>query len=348
MVQECGNFDSDACLDWSPASPCPLGETCSNGVCSESCQNECATQGDTECNPAGTGVKECDDYNEDGCLEWGPVSDCPGEQTCQEGMCGDYCTCDKETGICEADSPNTTTPCSCDPDCGTPCQADGYCDYWCAPGADDDCGCICDFNEYCEAEAQGSSTSCPCDIDCELHEYACSDDGHCDSYCPSGVDPDCGEDPCRPRYMRVGYRNADETTLAGSYTNPDPNEGAPWVLLSPGVSGGSSEFYVGFSAEHVSCVTEIRIRVWGYDDATFGDGAEIRIWDWNNERFDLLPDETIGSTQGFYTNTAINPLPYMLCGTGQYAKCYIDVKIDASGWDNTHYWDAYVDVYMSP
>jgi hypothetical protein len=348
MVQSCGDFDEDVCLEWGPSVPCPLGESCSNGVCSSSCQDECGAVGETECNSAGTGYMECDDHNEDGCLEWGPVIDCTGGESCENGTCGDFCNCDNEPSICEAESPNTTTPCGCDPDCGTPCQSDGYCDDWCTPGADPDCGCSCDFNEYCEAEAQGSTNTCACDYDCEPHEHACMDDAHCDTWCPAGEDPDCGVDPCRSRWMLVGYLNADECYLSGSYDDPDPEEGAPWVVLSPGMSGGSAEIFVEMSAEHVSCVGQIKVEVWGYDDSTFGDGAEMLLYDWDNNQFELLPDETVGSTSSWYSNSVYSPAPYMLCGSGQGAKCYINAKLEASGWDNTHFWDFYVYVHMSP
>ncbi len=347
MVQICGNFDEDPCLEWSTAVPCPLGETCSSGICSESCTNECETPGMTDCNSSGTGFVECDDHNENGCLEWGPVNECPEGETCKDGECGEYCTCDNEQGICEVDSPHTTDPCTCDPDCGTPCTADGYCDPWCTPGEDPDCGCNCDFTAYCEAQSMDSTDTCPCDVDCDLHDYACSDDGYCDPWCPEGSDPDCGEDPCRPRYMLVGYRNADETDLSGQYTNPCPEEGAPWVLLSPGNSSGESSFMVSFPKDHVDCVTEIKVKVWGYDDSWTGSGAEMQLYDWNNEQYDVLPDEKIGSDKAWYNNSAYNPLPYLYCTTGQYAKCYIQFKLRAAWNDNTHFWDAYVDVYMT-
>lgn len=345
VVQDCGDFDDDECLEWGPPIPCAAGKTCSNGECSTSCEDECPGDGVTECLPSGTGYRECSDDNGDGCLEWGPDTDCPGDQTCQDGECGDYCDCDNEAGICEAGAPNTTTPCACDPDCGTPCESDGYCDDWCTPPQDPDCGCSCNTNEYCEAEYAGTADTCSCDFDCEPHEYACMDDAYCDSRCPSGVDPDCGEDPCRDRFMLVGYRNADEMVLEGSYNDPDPDEGAPWVELSPGISGGSAKMYVEFAAEHLDCVGSIRVQAWGYDDSTFGDGAEMYLYNWDTGQFDLLTN-TIGSTEGFYTNTQVDSAPYMLCGSGAYAKCYIDVKIGAGGWDNTHLWDVYAEVHM--
>lgn len=31
---------------------------------------------------------------------------------------------------------------------------------------------------------------CACDSDCDLYE-TCEGDGHCDTWCPTGSDPDC-------------------------------------------------------------------------------------------------------------------------------------------------------------
>ncbi len=349
MVQICGNYDSDPCLEWGPPKPCPLGQTCSHGVCSASCQDECDAPGLTDCTPYGTSYVVCDDHNQNGCLEWGAEIDCPPGETCHDGSCGDYCACDKMEGVCEVATPHSTEPCACDPDCVTkmPCIADGYCDPWCTPGEDPDCGCNCDFTPYCEAQAPDSTENCPCDVDCDLHMNACSDDGYCDPWCPEGVDPDCGVDPCRPRYMLVGMRNADETSLSGGYTNPSPAKGAPWVLLSPGNSSGESEFQVSFAKDLLPCVTEIRVRVWGYDESWFGGGAQMHLYDWNNAKYDVLPDERVGSQEGWYQNSAHNPLPYMYCTTGNYAKCFIQFKLRAGWADKTHFWDAYVHVYLS-
>ncbi len=350
-VQSCGDFDSDPCLEWGPVVPCDTGETCSNGTCSTSCDDECDSAGDTQCTPSGGGFQTCGDYDTDSCLEWSTPTTCDAAagETCVAGACEVDCECDFYPNICEADSPNSSTACSCDGDCGTACGADGHCDSWCPSGTDPDCDCSCDFNEYCEADAPDSSDTCLCDPDCELNEEACSDDGHCDIYCPTGVDPDCGVDACRTRWMNVGYRYADELWLSGSYTNPDPVELAPWVLLSPNLSSGEAEIWVEFAEENSACVDQIEIWAWGYDDSVFGDGAEVYLYNWNTFGWDLMSETFDGGAADWVINTqSLNTEDYLLCGSGSGAKCYIDAKIGASAWDNTHFEDVYVDVHMTP
>ncbi|MBN2494950.1 MAG: hypothetical protein JXR96_10200 [Deltaproteobacteria bacterium] len=347
--QVCGDHDSDACLDWGPTIPCPAGEMCSNGECDVSCADECEARNDTQCTTSGGGYQVCDYYGASPCLIWGPSISCAENEVCLEGRCVLVCDCDFYRGICEPEEPSSTTACSCDSDCtsGTPCVTDGHCDSWCPPNSDPDCDCLCDYNEYCEADTPGGTDTCPCDRDCESNEVACADDGHCDTWCPAGADPDCGADACRDRWMRVGFRQADQSWLSGSFLDPDPAEGSPWVQLSPGLQPGSAEVWVEFAAEHLDCVRSLRIQVWGYDESVVGDGAEFYIFNWQTYKFDLLPDETVRSPEGFYTNGVQDLAPYLLCGSGVQAKCYVDAKLGASAWDDTHLRDVRIEVYMS-
>jgi hypothetical protein len=364
----CGDFDGDPCLEWSDVTPCQNGETCSNGACSSSCQDECDTPGDKECTTSGTAFRVCGNYDSDSCLEWGGETDCATGETCVNGACEAICACDYHGHVCEPAAPGTTTPCACDADCDggkTPCVADSYCDSWCPPGADPDCGCSCDYNEYCEADENynnvspaptpGTEGTCPCDPDCEPHDYACMDDGHCDTWCLAASDPDCGGvNACRDRLMSIGWRFGDELFLGGAYDNPDSDEGAPWVLLSPdGLSGeGSAELLVEFAAEHISCVKALVFEVYGYDDSWFGDGGEMYLWNWTTARYDLLPDQTVGHTSDgwpdFFENWSFSTSDYLLCGTGAHAKCYVDAQVRASSWDNTHIYWAELYVKMGP
>ncbi|GMV40888.1 MAG: hypothetical protein AMXMBFR64_26040 [Myxococcales bacterium] len=89
-VQVCGNSDADPCLEWGTASPCGVGETCSNGFCGTTCTNECTTKGAKACE--GGGVKTCDDFDQNGCLEWGSVVACEAGQSCSSGNCSSTCT----------------------------------------------------------------------------------------------------------------------------------------------------------------------------------------------------------------------------------------------------------------
>ncbi len=346
--QECGDFDADSCLEWGSTTPCPQGETCSGGVCSATCEDECE-DGQRECTASGDGFRVCA-VNDSGCAVWGPVNSCDSGESCQNGECVEPCSCDFFPNVCEAASPGSTTACSCDDDCAnsSACTSDGHCDTWCPSGADPDCACTCDYNEYCEAADPDSSDICSCDPDCEPHEEACSDDGHCDIFCPDGVDPDCPADtvdPCRDRWMSIGWLWGDELMLDGSYETPDPDEGDSWVLLSPDFVSGSGEIFVEFAAEHADCVTGIRIEVYGYDDALLGDGAEFYVYNWDTFRFDLLADQTVGADTDLYDNDVVDPQPYMYCGS---EKCYVDAKIGASGWDNTHLLWVEVYVHMAP
>ncbi|HEY3351796.1 MAG TPA: hypothetical protein VGQ83_00985 [Polyangia bacterium] len=345
--QVCGDFDPDACLEWGPVTPCPSGKLCSNGKCEDACRDECAAVGDQQCTPAGTSYQVCAKGASDACRRWGSPVDCGTNQVCTNGQCVAKCACDYYRNVCEAASPGSSTACACDPDCAgkQPCQNDGHCDTWCPLGTDPDCGatCACNYNQYCEAGAQGSSDSCACDPDCETHDVACMDDGHCDSWCPPGVDPDCGgAAACRERVgqpgMSVGWRFGSELYLDGSYSSPDPVKGAEWALLSPGLAAGYGEMWVEMAAEHVACVDALVMEVYGYDDSYFGTGAQMYLYNWDTLRFDLLPTATVGATLDFYQNRVGTAQPYLLCGTGAKAKCYVNAKLAAGAFDNTHVW----------
>jgi hypothetical protein len=270
------------------------------------------------------------------------------------------CGCNFYPGICEPAAPNSTTPCACDPDCQTasPCTADGHCDTWCPSGTDPDCACTCNYNEYCEAAANYNTTplpasgfedTCACDPDCEVNEFACMDDGHCDTWCQAAHDPDCGGvSPCRDRFMLVGERYGDELMLSGSYEDPDLDYGYGWVYLSPDLSSGSAEIFTEFAAEHVDCVDSLVVEAYGVDDSYFGDGAEMYLFNWDTFQFDLLSDSTVNAPEGYFDNFVFDVLPYLACGTGPDAKCYVNAKINASAWDATHLLWVGIWVHTSP
>jgi len=86
----CGNFDADPCLDWGEPTPCGAGESCSNGVCSAVCSDECAA-GAAVC--SGGGVARCGEANDgDDCLEWSRAVPCPAGQVCSRGACVTQCS----------------------------------------------------------------------------------------------------------------------------------------------------------------------------------------------------------------------------------------------------------------
>ncbi|MCB9740173.1 MAG: hypothetical protein H6747_12985 [Deltaproteobacteria bacterium] len=88
-VQTCGDSNSDGCLDWGTAAACAAGQLCSNGACVATCKDECTQQGATQC--AAGGVQTCDDYDQDGCLQWGTATACPVGEGCSAGACAKTC-----------------------------------------------------------------------------------------------------------------------------------------------------------------------------------------------------------------------------------------------------------------
>ena len=136
----CGDYDDDACLEWSDVTACPTDQTCIGGYCRppvcepdcsgkecgpDGCGGSCGTcaQGYTctadqicqadcvnECNQNArvcfdNGYRTCGNYDDDICLEWSDVTACLPYETCIDGYC---------------------QPPVCEPDCsGKECGADG-------------------------------------------------------------------------------------------------------------------------------------------------------------------------------------------------------------------------------
>jgi hypothetical protein len=83
-VVSCDDHNSDGCLEW--GNPTPCGEmSCVNGFCMELCQNQCTAIGAKECEL--NSVITCNDYNFDGCLEWGTPLACAQGLVCSGGKC---------------------------------------------------------------------------------------------------------------------------------------------------------------------------------------------------------------------------------------------------------------------
>ncbi len=87
-VETCGNFDGDACAEWSQSAPCPQGQVCSNGQCAPTCSDECA-QGTVQC--AGNGFEVCGNFDGDNCLEWSAITACQDGTSCSGGVCSRFC-----------------------------------------------------------------------------------------------------------------------------------------------------------------------------------------------------------------------------------------------------------------
>ncbi|MFH1211029.1 MAG: hypothetical protein V1645_03870 [archaeon] len=85
--KQCGQYDSDSCLDWSALTNCPSGYTCSNGNCvAGACSNECSTSGTKVCSGS-YGYKQCGQYDSDTCLDWSGYVGCPSGYYCSAGTC---------------------------------------------------------------------------------------------------------------------------------------------------------------------------------------------------------------------------------------------------------------------
>jgi N-acetylneuraminic acid mutarotase len=96
--RQCGRPGGRPCLQWLPAVACAAGESCANGRCAVGCTDECAA-GASECRAGG--VIMCDDFNHDGCREWGPVHPCAPSQSCSNGVCVDGCIDECRGPVCE-------------------------------------------------------------------------------------------------------------------------------------------------------------------------------------------------------------------------------------------------------
>ena len=90
---ECGQWDEDQCLEFSPPMPCEQGwcdwET---NQCGGDCWNECNWWGESYCWDE-YGWVECGDWNGDGCLEFSERLPCPQETRCDfnTGQCDFSC-----------------------------------------------------------------------------------------------------------------------------------------------------------------------------------------------------------------------------------------------------------------
>ena len=96
--RRCGQFDEDACLEWSATLSCQPGELCTGGTCVPSCQDACQG-GETRCADGGT--QTCGQFDADSCLEFGPTSACDPGLRCDDGLCVDEASPCVDT--CDAD-----------------------------------------------------------------------------------------------------------------------------------------------------------------------------------------------------------------------------------------------------
>jgi hypothetical protein len=95
--RSCGQHDADSCLDWSPVTACPPGETCGNGICAATCQDECPQDGATVCTSDHRGYQQCGQLDSDPCLDRSTAVPCSTGYACQDGAC--VATCSDECSL---------------------------------------------------------------------------------------------------------------------------------------------------------------------------------------------------------------------------------------------------------
>ena len=102
-VVECGQYDTDDCLDWGPPVACRDGESCSQGICGPvgQCEDECE-RGACE----GGRFVPCGQYDLDACLDKGTSQACAAEDPCQEGRCDPLQGCVQTAMTCDTPGPS--------------------------------------------------------------------------------------------------------------------------------------------------------------------------------------------------------------------------------------------------
>jgi hypothetical protein len=85
--------DEAGCLYWGAPEACPVGNTCSDGVCGPLCVSDldCPTAGTNRCTVEGL-LQTCVDVPDaPGCIKWAPPQACPTHKVCVDGT---GCACD--------------------------------------------------------------------------------------------------------------------------------------------------------------------------------------------------------------------------------------------------------------
>ncbi len=192
----CGDYDSDSCLEWGGLTLCPQGETCSGGVCSSDCSDDCA-QGERVCD--GNGFRTCGAFDQDPCLDWSGVTQCAAYEVCSDGYCETACSdeCDQGSKRCSGEGADEgydvcgnydADPCL---EWGnhTTCGAGEACvNGQCVEDCQDECpnagARICDGDGYrtCRDNVDGDSCLEWSDITACPDGEACFD-GQCSEYC---------------------------------------------------------------------------------------------------------------------------------------------------------------------
>jgi hypothetical protein len=147
-VENCGNYDDDACTEFSAEQPCAAGQRCEQGACVDDCVDDCGA-GTTDCDAGG--VVTCGEFDGDACLEFGLAEACPADQSCSGGTCRAICIDD-----CALEGASACTPAGEVQTCGN--YDAEVCLEWSSPvpcGADQTCvdgACVVVCRDECQAD----------------------------------------------------------------------------------------------------------------------------------------------------------------------------------------------------
>jgi len=183
----CKNADDDPCLDWYMAQPCDANEFCQLGYCAFNCVDLCEPEelGTKSCQETSTGkhfVATCDDWDADGCLEWGNEEWCGPGATCANAAC---------SGGCQDSCPELAQ---------TVCEDDGLAVSGCYDSNGDGClewtpmgGCDPDLSVCEDGDCQPTAPAC--EDECPAGLTQCKPDDAGESAVSSCVE-DADADPC--------------------------------------------------------------------------------------------------------------------------------------------------------
>jgi len=242
----CGDYDEDYCLDLSLPEVCTGDTSCgyeacendekpswycddSIGFCGYECNkdSECGSACDDKCSFKGElrcfdqiRTQMCDDYNDDGCLEWSPPDSCIDDLSCSFGNCNDdakpswqcsqgYCIydCFENDDCCTNECSLSAVKCADNSHsqvCGyydddkclewsseSLCEGSEACDYGdCSENQRPDWRCSGNSCTYTCIDDETCSTGMPCEDDCSEGQVQCFDDNH-EQICSQYDDNDC-------------------------------------------------------------------------------------------------------------------------------------------------------------
>ncbi len=297
--RECGQYDSDKCLDLGPAVACDANLECLGGSCYCSCDYASGV-----CEPK----------------EFQSAESCPCDEDC------------KTNKICAADDycDSWCVPGN-DPDCSDECECDVtlFCDAGCNFNSSPGCPVLSSstINCYCDPECFPNKSACVRD---GYYDDWCPSSG-------PWADPDADNESCAEYTMAGGYYYGDSPDLkiSGDVELPDNAEGEGWILLGPTIlTSGALEATYKISNDIYDCVAGLEFSVYGYDSCYgFGsEGAQIYFYNWQTSTYDLQSGGITNTKEWTYYNTTkLNS--YLKCGM---LYCSFQIKISTDNWQCSH------------